>query len=119
MTATAFDPKRPGESEAFAFDFTRRMAAGDTITAATVSVVRAGDASEAAVRDGRATGFSFDAATPAALESALQRAVQAYAQPALWQRLMGTAMAQDFSWDGAAASYMALYRGLLAETVSA
>lgn len=55
MTATAFDPKRPGESEAFAFDFTRRMAAGDTITAATVSVVRAGDASEAAV-SGMAVG---------------------------------------------------------------
>jgi starch synthase len=73
------------------------------------------DASEAAVREGRATGFSFDAATPAALESATQRAVQAYAQPALWQRLMVTAMAQDFSWDGAAASYMALYRGLLGE----
>jgi starch synthase len=71
------------------------------------------DASEAAVRDGRATGFSFDAATPAALESALQRAVQAHAQPALWQRLMVTAMAQDFSWDSAAARYMALYRGLL------
>jgi starch synthase len=71
------------------------------------------DASDAAVRDGRATGFCFDAATPAALESALQRAVQAYTQPMLWQRLMVTAMGQDFSWDGAAAHYVTLYRGLL------
>jgi starch synthase len=70
------------------------------------------DASEAAVREGQATGFSFDAATPAALESALQRAVQAHAQPELWRRLMVTAMAQDFSWEGAAQHYMALYRSL-------
>jgi starch synthase len=70
------------------------------------------DASEAAVRDGLATGFSFDASTPAALESALQRAVQAHAQPELWRRLMVTAMAQDFSWEGAAQRYMALYRSL-------
>jgi starch synthase len=72
------------------------------------------DASEAAVREGRATGFSFEASTPAALESALQRAVQAHAQPELWRRLMVTAMAQDYSWDGAAQRYMALYRGLTA-----
>ncbi len=70
------------------------------------------DASEAAVRDGLATGFSFDAATPAALESALLRAVQAHAQPELWRRLMVTAMAKDFSWEGAAQHYMTLYRGL-------
>ena len=64
------------------------------------------------MRDGLATGFSFDAATPAALESALLRAVQAHAQPELWRRLMVTAMAKDFSWEGAAQHYMTLYRGL-------
>ena len=73
------------------------------------------DASEDAVREGRATGFAFDAATPAALEAAMQRAVQAYAQPELWRRLMVTAMAQDFSWDGAAGHYLALYRALVPE----
>ena len=73
------------------------------------------DASEVAVRDGRATGFTFEAATPAALEAAMVRAVQAHGQPELWRRLMVTAMAQDFSWDGAAASYMAMYRQLLGE----
>jgi starch synthase len=71
------------------------------------------DADEVAVREGRATGFAFDAATPAALEAALERAMQAYAQPERWRRLIGTAMAQDFSWDGAAASYVSLYRRLL------
>lgn len=70
------------------------------------------DADEAALREGRATGFAFDAATPAALEAALERAVRAYAQPEAWRKLMKTAMAQDFSWDGAAAGYLALYQRL-------
>lgn len=70
------------------------------------------DASGAARADGRASGFVFDSATPAALEAALQRAAQARAQPDEWSRLVRTAMAQDFSWAGAAARYMALYRDL-------
>jgi len=52
------------------------------------------------------------AATPAALEAALERALRAYAQPEAWRKLMKTAMAQDFSWDGAAAGYLALYQRL-------
>lgn len=71
------------------------------------------DADEPASREGRATGFVFDAATPAALEAAIERAVRLHAQPDRWRRLMLTAMAQDFSWDGSAARYLALYRGLL------
>jgi len=75
------------------------------------TVVDAVDAKAAAER---ATGFSFDAATPAALEAALRRAVALYAQPALWRALMQRAMAQDFSWDGSARRYMDLYRSLQA-----
>lgn len=70
------------------------------------------DASEAAIRDGRATGFAFDAATPAALEAAVARAIEARRHPALWRALMRRAMAQEFSWDGAAARYLQLYRDL-------
>ncbi len=70
------------------------------------------DADDAAVRDGRATGFAFEAATPAALEGAIDRAVRCHAQPQAWKRLMATAMAQDFSWDGSAAGYLSLYRRL-------
>jgi starch synthase len=73
------------------------------------------DADEAAMREGRATGFVFDAATPAALESALLRAVRVHASTQVWRRLVSTAMAQDFSWDGAAARYLALYRTLQPE----
>lgn len=70
------------------------------------------DASEEAVRAGRATGFSFDAATPAALEAAALRAIEARSRPSLWQALMRNAMAQDFSWDGSAARYLELYRAV-------
>ena len=43
----------------------------------------------------------------------LVAAVRAHAQPESWRRLMRTAMAQDFSWNGSAAGYVALYRRLL------
>jgi len=70
------------------------------------------DASDDAVQADRATGFSFDAATPAALDTAIQRAIAAHADPARWTALMRRAMAQDFSWTEAAQKYMALYRQL-------
>ncbi len=70
------------------------------------------DASDEAIRDGRATGFVFDAASPAALDAAIGRAVATYRQPERWRGLMQRAMAQDFSWDEAAQNYLALYRQL-------
>jgi starch synthase len=71
------------------------------------------DATPQALRDDRATGFVFDAATPAALEGALQQAVQAYREPAIWRQMMYRAMAQNFSWGEAANQYLGLYQGLL------
>ena len=67
------------------------------------------DASDETVAADRATGFTFDAATPAALEGALQRAAALFKQTETWQQLMLRGMAQDFSWGGAARQYMALY----------
>jgi starch synthase len=75
------------------------------------------DASDDAVRAGQATGFSFDAASAAALEAAVQRAVQAKRQPELWRSLMHTAMAQDFSWSGAAKRYVALYQAVALDSI--
>ncbi len=72
------------------------------------------DATDSALQADRATGFSFDAATPAALDAALQRTIAAYRQPARWKQLMVRAMAQDYSWTGAAQRYMALYREVIA-----
>jgi len=73
------------------------------------------DASAQSLGDGSATGFVFDAATPAALEEALQRVLQVWNRPEQWRRVMRHAMAQDFSWDGSAARYLCLYRELLAQ----
>ena len=71
------------------------------------------DATPKALEVDRATGFTFGAATPAALEAALQRAVLAYRVPALWAQLMQRGMAQDFSWREAARHYVAMYAELL------
>lgn len=71
------------------------------------------DASEGAVQAGLATGFLFGPATPAALAHALARALSAYRDQALWRQLMRRGMAQNFSWDAAAAHYLALYREAL------
>ena len=77
------------------------------------------DASALALSGDRATGFTFDAATPLALEVAVQRAVLAYRSPAVWQQLMQRGMAQDFSWNEAASSYVSLYREMLGSTAQA
>ena len=63
---------------------------------------------QALVRD-EATGFMFDAATPAALAAALRQAASAHAKPKLWRQLMLRGMAQRFSWGDAAAQYLLLY----------
>ncbi len=77
------------------------------------------DATPQALSDDRATGFTFDAATPAALEAAVQRAVLAFRTPAVWQQLMQRGMAQDFSWNEAASQYLALYGGMLSAPAGA
>ena len=71
------------------------------------------DAGAEALAADRATGFAFDAASPAALEQALQRAIATFQKPPLWRQLMLRAMAQDHSWEGAARKYMALYGELV------
>ncbi len=60
------------------------------------------DATAEHLADGSATGFQFDIASSQALEGALERMVALYRRPDAWQRVMRTAMAQDFSWDHAA-----------------
>ena len=71
------------------------------------------DATHAALVDDQATGFMFGPATPVALAQALQHAINAYHRPDLWRQIMTRGMAQNFSWDLAAAHYMALYRDVV------
>ncbi|MES2943012.1 MAG: glycogen synthase GlgA, partial [Pseudomonadota bacterium] len=70
-------------------------------------------ATPATVRDDLATGFNFGPATATALAQALQEAVSAYRQPALWHQIMLRGMAQNFSWDAAAVQYLTLYHDAL------
>ncbi len=73
------------------------------------------DATDDAVRADRATGFVFEQATAPALAAAITRVADAFRQPARWQQLMRRAMAEDFSWDAAAAHYRALYRQIVSD----
>jgi len=74
------------------------------------TVVDANDANRAA---GVATGFVFEQATGEELAAAIRRVVALYRDSAAWTRVMEQAMAQDVSWQKAAALYLALYRELL------
>ncbi len=67
------------------------------------------DASDANMHADIATGFSFAHATPASLREALRRAQSVFADAPRWTQLMRRAMAQDFSWNEAAARYLDLY----------
>jgi starch synthase len=62
---------------------------------------------------GRGNGFTFQEYTPHALAQAFSDALEYYAQPPLWQRLMQTAMAADHSWDASARRYVELYQHAL------
>ena len=65
------------------------------------------------VSDG-VTGFVFDAATPAAFEQAMRRALALRRDADGWMRMVSAGMAQDLSWAGPARDYLALYAEALA-----
>jgi starch synthase len=70
------------------------------------------DASPRHIRDGTATGFTFDEFILPALWHAIERAFDLYAQPQAWMTMQQTAMRQRFEWRDAALSYLDLYRRL-------
>jgi starch synthase len=59
---------------------------------------------------GTGTGFCFDAPTPEACQDAVRRALGVYARPSAWPRLVRNAMAEDFSWEASASSYVSCYK---------
>ncbi|MBV9343977.1 MAG: glycogen synthase [Gammaproteobacteria bacterium] len=63
---------------------------------------------------GSGTGVVFNDFDAPALEWALNTALDLYAEPAHWARLLQNGMAQDFSWQHQALEYVALYRRLSA-----
>jgi len=83
----------------------------------TVPVVRAVGGLEDTVRDydgaGGGTGFKFKEYTPAAMMTAVRRALETYRDRKAWRGLMERGMAEDNSWEHSAQGYEALYRRLL------
>jgi len=68
-------------------------------------------ATPANMRKGRANGFAFNKATPGALLGCINNAVRMYKKDrAAYSELQARGMAQDFSWNRSAESYMKLYR---------
>ena len=83
----------------------------------TVPVVRATGGLDDSVEGfdraaGTGNGFKFVEPEPGPLVDASARAVAAFKRPADWRRLVGNAMAADFSWKRSAAAYLELYKKL-------
>lgn len=57
----------------------------------------------------RATGFSFDAPTPEALRDTVRWAHRCFQDRPLWEQLVRNGMAQDYSWERSARTYLDLY----------
>lgn len=61
---------------------------------------------------GTANGFVFHDVSAAAFLAAIDRAIAAWRDKALWRRIQSTGMTLDFSWAHAAAQYRAVYERL-------
>lgn len=68
---------------------------------------------EYAPKTGRGTGFKFAEAEPAALVSAVRRALRVWADPKARGKLRRNGLVQDFSWKRPAGDYLKFYRDLL------
>jgi len=73
------------------------------------------DVNEATLENQTATGFAFDEYHPLALADAIKRALDLYANPPAWQKLLETGMRQDWSWGRSARDYMQVYTGMQAK----
>jgi starch synthase len=70
------------------------------------------DASAAALTSGSATGFVFQQPLASDFLQAVRRAMALWRDQTAWQGMQRTAMAQDFSWQRSAETYMKLYRSI-------
>ena len=71
------------------------------------------DVSPQTLATGTATGFVFTDYTALGLAGALERALAAYADRAVWARIVQNGMSQDWSWDQSARHYADLYARVL------
>ena len=71
------------------------------------------DCTPRTLADGTANGFAFGPPTTEALLAAVDRAIEAWREPATWRRLQRNGMARDWGWGPAARQYADLYRSCL------
>ncbi len=64
---------------------------------------------------GKGTGFGFEPYDSAHLLKAVAKAVFFYNQPKHWDRIVRSAMNQDFSWNRSAGEYLKLYKAALSK----
>lgn len=62
-----------------------------------------------------ATGFTFAHASGKDTAKGLSIAIEAFSSKLIWETIINTAMAQDYSWDKSAQKYCALYQQVLTE----
>lgn len=67
------------------------------------------DATDRAMEDGTATGFTFSRYSPRALLHAVDRALVVFGEKVRWARLVRRGMTRDCSWDSASRHYIAAY----------
>ncbi|QDU54329.1 glycogen synthase GlgA [Aeoliella mucimassa] len=67
------------------------------------------DATDHALNNGTANGFSFFEYNSDALGSTIERALSLYRSPDPWRRLVRTGMNQDWSWRTSAEQYLHVY----------
>jgi starch synthase len=72
------------------------------------------DTTAETIENKTATGFSFTAPTASALLASVERALQYYQDPEIWQQLIANGMKQDFSWKRSAEQYLELFEEVLA-----
>lgn len=64
------------------------------------------------------TGFTFSFYNHMDLLGAIDRALEAYSDKNIWERLMKNAMEKDFSWKGPASDYIDIYKKITKENVN-
>ena len=72
-------------------------------------------ANQVTLENDTATGFAFENANSSELWAAMKLAIKAFSEPKIWQQILQRGMAQNFSWDSAAISYLKLYEELVSE----
>jgi starch synthase len=68
---------------------------------------------ELTLKDGTATGFTFNEATPKALWDAISRTLGIWPRRDVWAQLVRNGMEADWSWDHSAKEYVKIYEEII------